>query len=237
MYTANTDMDTGKQMINGHSSEQSFYKSLTTRFAYVAAALFSFFLMTACSSANDNSQSTTAEPNDTAEQTIAVTTEGNDPTHAMTDGSASVATVSASSQTNHSANNSTSNPSTNTPNDTRGHLSTNNPIRNQSLVTNPTAPGTPEDTVKQALDTLYYGDAKQAAQYYQVDMANFADELANTQYAFQQTVERVSFTQTQYNEDKTHAQIDGEIKLKGQDKPEPLTYRLQKINGQWKILG
>jgi len=37
-----------------------------------------------------------------------------------------------------------------------------------SLVKNPTQAGTPEDTVKQALDTLYYGDVKQAASYYKV---------------------------------------------------------------------
>ena len=106
-----------------------------------------------------------------------------------------------------------------------------------SLVNNPTETGTPEDTVKQALNTLYYGEVKKAATYYSVDMANFEQQLANTQYAFQQTVEGVTITSTTYNDDKTRATIDGELMLKGQKQPEPLSYQLQKIDGIWKILG
>lgn len=106
-----------------------------------------------------------------------------------------------------------------------------------SLVTNPTEPNTPEDTVKQALNTLYYGDVEDAVGYYQVDMANFEQELANTQSAFQQTVENVTITKTQYSVDNTKATITGELRLKGQSEPAPLTYQLRKVNGQWKILG
>lgn len=109
--------------------------------------------------------------------------------------------------------------------------------KQKSLITNPTEPGTPEDTVKKAVDSLYYGDAKKSASYYQVDMANFEEELANTQSAFQQTVDGITMTKTTYNDDKTRVTIEGEIMLKGQNKPAPLTYELQKINGQWKILG
>jgi len=107
----------------------------------------------------------------------------------------------------------------------------------KSLVTNPTQAGTPEDTVKKALNSLYYGEVKDAVSYYQVDMANFEEELANTQSAFQQTVESVTITDTQYSDDKTRATITGELMLKGQSEPAPLTYQLQKIEGQWKILG
>ena len=109
--------------------------------------------------------------------------------------------------------------------------------KQKSLVTNPTEAGTPEDTVKKALDSLYYGDAKKSASYYEVDMANFEEELANTQSAFQQTVDGVTITDTKYNDDKTRAIITGELMLKGQSEPAPLTYELQKIDGQWKILG
>ena len=109
--------------------------------------------------------------------------------------------------------------------------------KQKSLVTNPTEAGTPEDTVKKALDSLYYGDAKKSASYYEVDMANFEEELANTQSAFQQTVDGVTITDTKYNDDKTRAIITGELMLKGQSDPAPLTYQLQKIDGQWKILG
>jgi len=116
-----------------------------------------------------------------------------------------------------------------------------NPItassKQKSLVTNPTEAGTPEDTVKQALNSLYYGDVKEAVGYYQVDMANFETELAKTQSAFQQTVDGVTITDTKYNDDKTRATITGELMLKGQSEPAPLTYQLQKIEGQWKILG
>ncbi len=106
-----------------------------------------------------------------------------------------------------------------------------------SLVTNPTQAGTPEDAVKRALDALYYGDAKDAVTYYKVDMPNFAQELANTQSAFQQTVEGVTILDTQYNGDKTKAIITGEIRLRGQSEPAPLTYELEKVEGKWKILG
>lgn len=109
--------------------------------------------------------------------------------------------------------------------------------KQKSLVTNPTQAGTPEDTVKKALDSLYYGDAKKSASYYEVDMANFEEELANTQSAFQQTVDGVTITDTKYSDDKTRATITGELMLKGQSEPAPLTYELQKIAGQWKILG
>ncbi|HCT74418.1 MULTISPECIES: hypothetical protein [Psychrobacter] len=109
--------------------------------------------------------------------------------------------------------------------------------KQKSLVTNATQTGTPEDTVKQALDSLYYGDVKEAANYYKVDMANFEEELAKTQYAFQQTVDGVTITDTKYSDDKTRATITGELMLKGQSEPAPLTYELQKIEGQWKILG
>ncbi len=109
--------------------------------------------------------------------------------------------------------------------------------KQKSLVTNPTQAGTPEDTVKQALDSLYYGEVKEAVKYYKVDMANFEEELAKTQYAFQQTVDGVTITDTQYSDDKTRATIIGELMLKGQSAPAPLTYELQKIEGQWKILG
>ena len=109
--------------------------------------------------------------------------------------------------------------------------------KQKSLVTNPTQAGTPEETVKRALDTLYYGDVKQAATYYEVEMADFEQELANTQAAFQQTVDGVTITDTNYNDDKTRATITGELMLKGQSEPAPLTYELQKIDGKWKIWG
>ena len=110
-------------------------------------------------------------------------------------------------------------------------------VKEPSILTNQTQVGTPENTVKLALDTLYYGDIEKAATYYKVDMENFAEELKNTQFAFKQTVEAVTIIDTKYNADKTKATVIGELRLKGQNEPAPLTYELQKINGEWKILG
>ena len=106
-----------------------------------------------------------------------------------------------------------------------------------SIVTNPTESGTPEDTVKQALNTLYYGDVEDAVGYYRVEMDDFEQQLANTQSAFQQTVESVTITNTQYSVDRIRATIIGELKLKGQSEPTPLTYQLRKVGKEWKILG
>ena len=110
-------------------------------------------------------------------------------------------------------------------------------VKEPSILTNRTEAGTPENTVKLALDTLYYGDVKKAATYYKVDMENFAEELKNTQFAFKQTVEAVTIIDTKYNSDKTKATVTGELRLKGQSEPAPLSYELQKIDGEWKILG
>ena len=110
-------------------------------------------------------------------------------------------------------------------------------VKEPSILTNQTQVGTPENTVKLALDTLYYGDIEKAATYYKVDMENFAEELKNTQFAFKQTVEAVTIIDTKYNGDKTKATVIGELMLKGQKEPAPLTYELQKINAEWKILG
>ena len=110
-------------------------------------------------------------------------------------------------------------------------------VKEPSILTNRTEAGTPENTVKLALDTLYYGDVKKAASYYKVDMENFAEELKNTQFAFKQTVEAVTIIDTKYDSDKTKATVTGELRLKGQSEPAPLAYELQKINGEWKILG
>ena len=110
-------------------------------------------------------------------------------------------------------------------------------VKEPSILTNRTEAGTPENTVKLALDTLYYGDVKKAATYYKVDMENFAEELKNTQFAFKQTVEAVTIIDTKYNSDKTKATVTGELRLKGQNEPAALAYKLQKINGEWKILG
>lgn len=112
------------------------------------------------------------------------------------------------------------------------------PADKASLLTNKVMAGSPEATVQNALDTLYYGDAKAAVQFYQVEgMPDFDVQLQNTQNAFKQTVEQVTIHKTHYNTDKTEATLDGEIKIKGMERSTPMIYKLKKIDGQWKILG
>jgi len=188
-------------------------------------------LLTGCSnndsaemqSSEDNSeQAVVANSNGPVEEAVAAKDDGIMADDAATDDDTLVLDGDATNETSMPSSN--INPVTTAPDQ-------------PSLVTNPTEPNTPEDTVKQALDTLYYGDVEDAAGYYQVDMANFEQELANTQSAFQQTVESVTITDTQYDADNTKATITGELRLKGQAEPVPLTYQLRKVNGQWKILG
>lgn len=173
-------------------------------------------LLSGCSNNEADTENAAVETSDTNTAAQTTTADSNDATDAaQTIANAEDATATASNTINPAAT----------------------ADQQPSLLTNPTQAGTPEDTVKQALDSLYYGDVKKAAGYYQVEMANFEQELANTQSAFQQTVDGVTITDTTYNDDKTRATIIGELRLKGQTEPAPLTYELQKIAGQWKILG
>lgn len=182
-------------------------------------------LLSGCSN-NDNVEADSANTASTTDDTTAVIETSDEESIAQTQ---AVDTNNADAQTVASAEDQTAMASNNK-----------NPAaatKQSSLVTNSTQTGTPEDTVKQALDSLYQGDVKKSAGYYKVDMANFEQELAKTQSAFQQTVDGVTITDTKYNEDKTRATITGELMLKGQSDPAPLTYELQKIDSQWKILG
>ncbi|MGO2212636.1 hypothetical protein ACTXJ2_00830 [Psychrobacter alimentarius] len=180
-------------------------------------------LLSGCSN-NDNAETDSANAVSTTEDASSAST--SEASSTQTDGVDTDATANETV-----ADNATEQTMTD---DTQPLTATN---KQKSLVTNPTQAGTPEDTVKQALDSLYQGDIKKSAGYYKVDMANFEEELAKTQSAFEQTVEGVTITDTTYNEDKTRATIVGELMLRGQSEPAPLTYELQKIDGQWKILG
>ena len=182
-------------------------------------------LLSGCSN-NDNVEADSANTASTTDDTTAVIETSDEESIAQTQ---AVDTNNADAQTVASAEDQTAMAS----NNKKPAAAT----KQSSLVTNSTQTGTPEDTVKQALDSLYQGDVKKSAGYYKVDMANFEQELAKTQSAFQQTVDGVTITDTKYNEDKTRATITGELMLKGQSDPAPLTYELQKIDGQWKILG
>ena len=190
-------------------------------------------LISGCSD-NDNVENSSADKT-TDNQSAVDTAKSTDDVEANADVNKTDSIANSDTATNNTATNNTAT----TDNDIVSHDIS--PIaaavKEPSILTNRTQAGTPENTVKLALDTLYYGDVKKAASYYKVDMENFAEELKNTQFAFKQTVEAVTIIDTKYNSDKTKATVTGELRLKGQSKPAPLAYELQKINGEWKILG
>lgn len=97
--------------------------------------------------------------------------------------------------------------------------------------------GTPEATLEQALNTIYYGDAADAAKYYKTDIDNFEEQLEQTQIFFQKTVKQVTITDVEYNADKTKATLKGNISLLASDTPDDAQFELQKIDGVWKIIG
>lgn len=113
-----------------------------------------------------------------------------------------------------------------------------NNITKESVVTNNNlVEGTAEATLRMALDTMYFGSAKEAAQYFNVsNEPDLAKQLENTQAAFQQTVDTITIKQVKYNKDKTEAEIQGIIKLYNVEKPETSIYRLKKLDGNWKII-
>ena len=190
-------------------------------------------LISGCSD-NDNVENSSADKT-TDNQSAVDTAKSTDDVEANADVNKTDSIANSDTATNNTATNNTAT----TDNDIVSHDIS--PIaaavKEPSILTNRTQAGTPENTVKLALDTLYYGDVKKAASYYKVDMENFAEELKNTQFAFKQTVEAVTIIDTKYNSDKTKATVAGELRLKGQSEPAPLAYELQKINGEWKILG
>ena len=218
-------------MTNKSSASQTALSATLSRLPSILTVgiLSTGLLLSGCSN-NDKGDNETAVNNN--EDTTAITETSND---TVTDEAKSVGTDNMSEDAQ--VTDSTQDKTLITSDNINPVASVNDDAKQKSLVTNPTQNGTPEDTVKQALNSLYYGDAKQAATYYKVDMANFEEELAKTQSAFQQTVDGVTFTDTKYNDDKTRATIIGEIMLRGQSEPAPLTYELQKIDGKWKILG
>ena len=190
-------------------------------------------LISGCSD-NDNVENSSADKT-TDNQSAVDTAKSTDDVEANADVNKTDSIANSDTATNNTATNNTAT----TDNDIVSHDIS--PIaaavKEPSILTNRTQAGTPENTVKLALDTLYYGDVKKAVSYYKVDMENFAEELKNTQFAFKQTVEAVTIIDTKYNSDKTKATVTGELRLKGQSEPAPLAYELQKINGEWKILG
>ena len=202
--------------------------TLSKRFsAIMLGAALSTLFISGCSNAEDKEVKTTEGPDMFVEEEDTNTT-----AQASTD---DAATTTEETATDTETNTDTSDPELSEVMVSTGDSSA---AKNQkSIVTNATTAGTPADTVKKAMNATYYGNVEEAVAYYKVDMADFKQELANTQAAFQKTVDSITLTDTKFNDDETKATVNGELMLKGQEQPTSATYDLQKIDGEWKILG
>lgn len=143
----------------------------------------------------------------------------------------STSTLPSETKTNNQGNQTITKPSIESRNATTPQSAS-----TQSIVTNKTQPGTPEFVLKQALDTIYFGEAKQAGQYFLNNNAKLQNALQQTQPEFQKAIESISFGKTSYNANKTEAKIDSTLKYKGVAAPQPRIYDMVKTNGQWKII-
>lgn len=106
----------------------------------------------------------------------------------------------------------------------------------KSLVTQPVTAGTPEATVKNAMDAMMNGTAKQAASYYQVDMPDFDKVLAEQQAQVKQQLTHLELEPTIYNNDKTKAFIVGKMTTTASPTPQTMKYKLVKVKNDWKLV-
>lgn len=96
---------------------------------------------------------------------------------------------------------------------------------------------TPEATLKKAIDTIYFGKAEEAAQYYQTNIPNLANELKNTQKIFQQTIDSITIKDIKINEKKDEVILHCVLKMKHEKSPQASDFLLRRIDGKWLIIG
>lgn len=106
----------------------------------------------------------------------------------------------------------------------------------KSIVTQAVTAGTPEATVKNAMDAMMNGTPKQVASYYQVDVPNFENVLAEQQPMVKQQLTHLELGKTEYNKDNTKAFIIGKLTTKQSPTPQTVSYKLIKVNGDWKLV-
>lgn len=130
--------------------------------------------------------------------------------------------------------------------------------RTEPIIMTTTKKGTPEDTVKQAMNTLVTGSTKDAAKFYKSKNPKLNDIVANQQVLLQQNLQSIQIVDTKYSKNKTHADVNvvlipfapapepvkatkhSKKKAKAhsapQPKPEAGVIQLEKKAGVWKIL-
>ena len=106
----------------------------------------------------------------------------------------------------------------------------------KSIVTQAVKAGTPEATVKNAMDAMMNGTAKEASRYYQVDIPDFDKVLAEQQPQVQQQLKQLSLEPTIYNKDKTKAFIVGKMTTNASPTPQTMSYKLVKVKNEWKLV-
>lgn len=104
------------------------------------------------------------------------------------------------------------------------------------LITQATQTGTPEDTLKKSMHALMNGSATEAASYYHINMPDFDKILEEQQPILKQKLKHLEIIQTEYNTDKTKAIIIGKMSTTDSQTPKDVGYKLQKIDGEWKLM-
>ncbi len=107
--------------------------------------------------------------------------------------------------------------------------------KGKSLVTQTVKAGTPEATIKSMMDAMMTGTPQQVASFYGVDDPDFANALAEQQPMVQQQLKHLKLGEVEYNKDKSKAIIVGKMTL-NDDTSKQVGYKLQKIDGQWKLM-
>ena len=94
----------------------------------------------------------------------------------------------------------------------------------------------PEATLMQALNTLYYSDVSKALSYFDSNTPNLNQKLAKFQPLFQQYGRQVVLTKADYNADKTQVKMKAQVHLSISSTPKDAEFKLQKDSqGAWKI--
>lgn len=107
--------------------------------------------------------------------------------------------------------------------------------KGKSIVAQAVKSGTPEATVKNMMDAMMTGTPQQLASYYGVEYPSLEPMLAEQQPMVQQQAKSLQLGEVEYNKDKSKAIIVGKLTLNDNTNKE-VGYKLQKINGEWKLM-
>lgn len=111
-----------------------------------------------------------------------------------------------------------------------------NQLNTEDAKTNFFLKDSPEATLMQALNTLYYNDIANARRYFADDSNDLTQKLNKFQPLLQQYIRQVVLTQADYNADKTQVVISADVHLSITNQPKKAEFMLSKDNSNdWKI--